>query len=56
MRAIDADRLKRELRQSNDCENCAYNGQRHCRTSCHVNEFADLIDNQESISDKEGDR
>lgn len=54
MRAIDADRLKRELRQSNDCENCVLNGQRHCRNSCPVNEFADLVDRQETV--EEGDR
>lgn len=49
MRLIDADKLKIDLRTSNDCQNCPYNGQSLCRKSCPVNEFADLVDRQETI-------
>ena len=49
MRLIDADKLKIDLRSSNDCQNCPYNGQSLCRKSCPVNEFADLVDRQETI-------
>ena len=49
MRLIDADKLKLDLRTSNDCQNCPYNGQSLCRKSCPVNEFADLVDKQETV-------
>lgn len=49
MRLIDADKLKLDLRSSNDCQNCPYNGQSLCRKSCPVNEFADLVDRQETV-------
>ena len=49
MRTIDADNLKKELRQCHECQKCAYNGQRLCRDSCYVNEFADLIDKQQTV-------
>lgn len=51
MRLIDADKLKLDLRSSNDCQNCPYNGQSLCRKSCPVNEFADLVDRQETIEE-----
>ena len=50
MRIIDADNLKKELRQCHECQNCPHNGQRLCRDSCYVNEFADLIDNAPTIN------
>lgn len=49
MRLIDADKLKIDLRTSNDCQNCPYNGQSLCRKSCPVNEFADLVDRQPTL-------
>lgn len=49
MRLIDAGKLKIDLRSSNDCQNCPYNGQSLCRKSCPVNEFADLVDRQETV-------
>ena len=49
MRLIDADKLKLDLRASNDCQNCPHNGQRLCRKSCPVNEFADLVDRQPTL-------
>lgn len=51
MRLIDADKLKLDLRTSNDCQNCPYNGQSLCRKSCPVNEFADLVDRQETVEE-----
>lgn len=51
MRLIDADKLKIDLRSSNDCQNCPYNGQSLCRKSCPVNEFADLVDRQETVEE-----
>lgn len=51
MRLIDADKLKIDLRTSNDCQNCPHNGQRLCRKGCPVNEFADLVDRQETVEE-----
>lgn len=49
MRIIDADNLKKELRQCHECQKCPYNGQRLCRDSCYINEVADLIDKQQTV-------